>query len=59
MSHELIVLNEGALVEEELDALAGRELMASVLFVDAFLATSHHCLCLDLIKSLGEGLLLQ
>ena len=59
MSHQLIVLNEGALVEEELDALAGRELMASVLLVDAFLATSHHCLGLDLIESLGEGLFLQ
>ena len=59
MSHQLIVLNEGALVEEELDAFAGRELMASVLLVDAFLATSHHRLGLDLIESLGEGLFLQ
>lgn len=41
VSHELIVFNEGALIEEQLDSFSGCELPILVLFLDSLLSSSN------------------
>ena len=56
--HQLIILDEGALIEEQIDALSGRQFVVGMLLVDTGLATSHDGLILCSFEALGEGLLL-
>ena len=54
---ELVVLAEGALIEEELETLTGGELAAGVLGVDSLLTTTEESLLAGLGESLSERLL--
>lgn len=56
--NKLVVLDEAALVEEEVDALPRRQLVVRMLLVDASLAAALECLSLDLVESLSECFLL-
>lgn len=57
MGHELVIFDECAAVEKQLDALAGCQLVAFVLFINSVLATTEESLSSDLFKSLDESLL--
>jgi len=55
VSNVAVILNEGTLVEEELDSLSGGQLVVGVLFVDSPLATGLEDFGVDLLPSLLEG----
>jgi len=56
MRHQLVVLHEAASVKEQFYALTCSKFVAGVLFVDARLSSAHHCIFLDLLKSLDKCL---
>lgn len=54
VGHELVVLNEGAGVEQELDSLSGCQLVLSMLFIDSLYTSTEKCLLIDLVPSADE-----
>ena len=56
MGDQLVIFDKGALVEEKLDPLPGRELVTLVLLVNPGLTAAHESLLLDVVQSLHKCL---
>ena len=59
VSHQLIVLDEGALVEQEFNSLTRRKLVVSMLLVNTGLTTAHESFFLNAVEALSKRLLLE
>ena len=59
VSHQLVVLNERALVKEKFDALASSQLVVRVLLVNSSLSASQKGLFVYFLEALSESFLLQ
>ena len=56
VSLQLVVLAEGALIDQKLDSLASSQLAALVLTINTLLASSDESLMTSLSETLSEGL---
>ena len=59
VSHQLIVLDEGALVEQKFNSLTRRKLVVSMLLVNTGLTTAHKSFFLNAVEALSKRLLLE